>query len=90
MKTTLLLKMGAVVEGTKSNVVSKVKGFLKEETSAKGSSEEGYLVYGGIVIGIIVLGIAVVFMKDGFSDIGTFFNDGVNGTNTNPAGWGSN
>lgn len=82
-------KIGTQVEMKKLEVVAKVKGFMKDERSAKGSSEEGYLVYAGIVIGILVLGIGVGFMTDGFTTIGNFFGDGINGTNTNPDGWGN-
>ena len=87
MKT--ILSISTQISTAKQNLVSKAQAFLKDETSAKGSSEEGYLVYAGIVIGIIVLGIASAFMTDSFTDIGRFFDDGVNGNNTNPNGWGN-
>ncbi|MED3677054.1 MULTISPECIES: hypothetical protein [Bacillati] len=88
MKNLLVTKIGTKFEAGKSKLVSKTKSFIKDETSARGSSEEGYLTYAGIVLGIIALGIAVGFMSGGFETIGNFFQDGVTGKDTNPTGWG--
>lgn len=72
----------------KEQMKGKIKAFLQDETSARGSVEEGYLTYAGVVVGIIVLGIVIYFSKDAFTAIGKFFNDGVTGKVTNPTGWG--
>ncbi|MGG1021166.1 hypothetical protein G3M81_22935 [Bacillus paralicheniformis] len=85
---TALIKMGTKFNMKKNNLFGKVKRFVMDETSARGSSEEGYLTYAGIVLGILALGIAVTFMTGGFETIGNFFQDGVTGNDTNPNGWG--
>lgn len=83
-----LLKIGTQLNFAKMKAVSKVKSFLKDETSAKSFVEEGYLMYASIVLGIILLAVVIGFLTNGFTSIGTFFNDGVNGNNTKPNGWG--
>ncbi|MEK5105046.1 hypothetical protein MKX83_24195 [Cytobacillus sp. FSL M8-0252] len=86
---TLLMKANQKITIKKQGLVSKVKEFLKDETSgSKGTVEEGYLMYAGVVVGIIVLGIVILFATGAFESIGNFFNDGINGDNTNPNGWG--
>lgn len=72
----------------KEQAKGKIKAFLQDETSARGSVEEGYLTYAGIVVGIIILSIFLIFSKDAYNAIGKFFNDGVTGQVTNPTGWG--
>jgi len=75
--------------GVKALVMKeKVKAFLKSETSARGSVEEGYLTYAVVVVGIIVLGLVLLFAKEAYTAIGKFFNDGVTGKVINPPGWG--
>lgn len=88
MKNFLAVKLGTKFGMGKNKLAAKAKSFIKDETSARGSSEEGYLTYAGIVIGIIVLAIAVTFTTGGFETIGNFFQDGVTGNDTNPNGWG--
>lgn len=63
--------------------------FMKEDKSAKGATEEGYLTYGVVVLGVLILAIAVAFLTGGFESIGSFFTDGISGRNTNPNGWGN-
>lgn len=84
-----LINAGVLVQGTKEKMVSKFKKFIKEEKSAKGTSEEGYLIYGAIVVGIVVLTIIIATTTNAFDSIGAFFQDGVTGDNTNPNGWGN-
>ncbi|MDA6130901.1 hypothetical protein OSK38_26445 [Escherichia coli] len=83
-----ITKFGVQAQFLKVQALEKTKAFLKDEKSAKQNTEEGWLVYAFIVIGIIVLSLSLPFLRDTFTDIMNFFNDGVNGRNTNPNGLG--
>lgn len=69
-----------VVVSTKGKLKAAFKNFLTDERSAKGQTEEGWMVYAVIIIGILVLAIVAPFIDTAFNSIGNFFNDGVNGT----------
>ncbi|MCM3227707.1 hypothetical protein [Terribacillus saccharophilus] len=84
-----LLAMGTKAKLQADAAKAKFRNFLTDEKSAKGTAEEGYGLYAAIVIGVIVLTIVLAFSKTGFGSIGSFFQDGITGKNTNPAGWGS-
>lgn len=75
MQIKLIQTFKSVNSKVKANFIS----FIKEERSARGTTEEAYLTYGAIVIGVIVLLIATGFMDNAFNAIGNFFSDGVNG-----------
>ncbi|MED5094549.1 hypothetical protein [Bacillus safensis] len=87
MKTNLI-KTGVKLSEMKNNVIRKGWKFLKEEKSAKGTSEEGMLMYWAITIGIVVLAVVLASLTDGFTALGKMFVDGTNGTITKPNGWG--
>lgn len=86
---TVFMKVATSIELQKQKMAQKVTNFLKEEKSARGLLEEGWLMYTMIAIGIILLIIVIGFMKSGYTSIGQFFLDGVTGKVTNTPGWGT-
>ncbi|MEH6944644.1 hypothetical protein [Bacillus sp. JJ722] len=86
---TIFMKAATSMELQKQKMAQKVMNFLKEEKSARGLLEEGWLMYAAIALGIILLIIAMDFLKNGYSTIGQFFLDGVTGKVTDTPGWGT-
>lgn len=84
-----LNKVALFLSGKTEMMKQKAVSFMKEEKSAKGTLEEGYMGYAVIILGIIVLGLAAAFFTDGFTTIGDFFNDGVTGADRDADGWGN-
>lgn len=84
-----IINFGIQAQLKKGKVLNKVKHFLRDEKSAREQVNEGWMIYAGITIGIIILALALPFLRDTFTDIMTYFDDGVNGNNTNPNGWGN-
>lgn len=87
MKTTLT-NVGILLRSKKARMMEKANAFIKDERSAKGTTEEGYLVYAVVTIGILILALSIPFLTDSFTDILNYFDAGVNGQTTNPPGWG--
>lgn len=84
MLTTYSQKLYAKAEILKGNVIERVRNFNSEETSAKGTSEEGVLVYIGVALGILVGAIVILFGKDVFTVV---MNQFKTGTSKVPTGW---
>ena len=84
MLKTLSQKTFVTLTETTHKICSYVRNFLVEETSAKGTAEEGTNMYMVLVIAVVIGAIVYAAASGIFTDIMGVFRDG---TTKKPVGW---